>query len=156
MQQTRQRIQQLWQRLQTTAAFSYTATPGPGSRTGWQGWGQGQVTVERVSATELHFIEQGSFTLHNGPAVEMHNRFIWQQSRGGVTLSHGRRGEPVFLFELIPAGDALWRSAQDHVCIDDLYSGNLTENANGFELIWHIHGPKKNEQLVYRYSPDIS
>lgn len=156
MQQRTERIQRLWQRLQTTAGFSYISSPGPASQTGWQGSGQGRVTVERQGSDELHFAEVGEFTLASGQTVVMHNRFIWQKRPSGLALSHGRRGEPVFLFELVPLTEGVWRSVQDHVCIHDLYSGELTEKSGGFTLVWHIRGPKKDEQLFYHYFPDNS
>lgn len=151
MQQSRERIQQLWAKLQSVAAFSYSSEPGPRSRTGWRGQGQGQVRVEHVSADELHFVEQGEFSLQGGQTIDMHNRFIWRRTGAGIELSHGRRGEPVFLFRLIATAEGEWQSAQDHLCINDLYSGTLTENARGFALSWQISGPKKDEHLFYQY-----
>lgn len=166
MQQSHERIQQLWAKLQSVAVFSYTSQPGARSQTGWHGEGRGQVVVEIISADELHFVEQGTFQLQGGQAIEMHNRFIWQKRADAIALSHGRRGERVFLFELIPLAEGLWSSAQDHVCINDLYSGELSENGDsangngendrGFALNWHITGPKKDEHLFYRYSADNS
>ena len=171
MQQTHDRIQQLWTKLQSVAAFSYSSQPGARSQTGWHGEGHGQVVVEIISDDELHFIEQGRFQLQGGQSIDMHNRFIWQKRAGAIALSHGRRGERVFLFELIPVAEGLWRSAQDHVCINDLYSGELSENSDsangdsansdsakhsGFSLNWHITGPKKDEHLFYCYSADNS
>ena len=47
--------------------------------------------------------------------------------------------------------DGLWRSVEAHVCIDDLYSGELQESAEGFTLQWTITGPKKDEHLLYHY-----
>ena len=156
MQQTTERIQHLWERLATIGGFTYESRPGPRSLTGWQGEGRGRVQIDDSNADERHFIEQGEFQLQSGQIVEMQNRFISKKTPTGVALSHGRRGEPVFLFELIPTADGLWKSSQDHVCINDLYSGELRESANGFELTWHIDGPKKDEHLFYRYFPDNS
>ncbi len=154
MQQSEQRIQRLWALLHTIDAFSYTSRPGPDSLSGWQGEGQGQVTCERIGDDELHFIEQGQFSLQGGMTVDMQNRYIWQKTTSGIRLSHGRRGEPVFLFELLPAAANQWQSAQDHLCINDLYSGELVENSKGFTLQWRITGPKKDEHLFYQYSAD--
>lgn len=154
MQQSPDRIQQLWQRLATIGAFFYSSEPGPLSQTGWYGEGQGTVTLERHGDDELHFVEQGQFRQQNGPAVDMINRFIWRKTTSGIALSHGRRGEPVFLFELRWQADGLWNNAEEHLCINDVYSGELRESANGFELTWHIRGPKKDEHLFYRYFPD--
>ncbi|WP_430461447.1 DUF6314 family protein [Thalassolituus sp. LLYu03] len=156
MQQSQERIQQLWARLQTTAAFSYVSAPGPRSQTGWHGEGRGRVSVEIISDDELHFVEQGTFQLQGGQSIDMHNRFIWQKRAGAIALSHGRRGERVFLFELVPTTEKNWSSAQDHVCINDLYSGDLSENDTGFSLTWHITGPKKDEHLFYQYGADNS
>lgn len=154
MQQSDERIQPLWQQLATIGAFFYSSQPGPRSQTGWAGSGNGRVTLEWHGEDELHFIEQGEFCAAGGVPVAMFNRFIWQRAEQGIRLSHGRRGEPVFLFELQPQSDGLWRSVADHVCIDDLYSGQLRRLAQGFELIWWIKGPKKDECLTYWYQPD--
>jgi hypothetical protein len=105
MQQTPERIQHLWNRLATIGGFTYESRPGPRSLTGWQGEGRGQVQIDDGNADERHFIEQGEFQLQNDQIVEMHNRFIWRKTTSGIVLSHGRRGEPVFLFELIPTTD---------------------------------------------------
>ncbi|MAD45581.1 MAG: hypothetical protein CMI02_03015 [Oceanospirillaceae bacterium] len=150
MQQTSERIQQLWQRLQTVVEFSYSSEPGPASMSGWQGQGAGQVEVQVTGDDEIRFIEQGEFTLAGNTPLAMYNTYIWQQTPTGIRLSHGRRGEPVFLFELIPQSHG-WRSAEAHVCIDDLYAGELQETADGFDLCWTIRGPKKDEYLYYRY-----
>lgn len=155
MQQSAERIQQLWQTLATIDAFFYSAEPGPASRTGWAGEGQGRVQTEQHGEDELHFIETGEFRQQQGLPVAMHNRFIWQRRTQGIALSHGRRGEPVFLFELRWL-DGGWRSVADHVCINDLYSGELIEKGNGFALNWRILGPKKDEHLHYRYRTDNS
>ncbi|MAK90485.1 MAG: hypothetical protein CMI13_04510 [Oleibacter sp.] len=152
MQQTSDRIQQLWQRLQTVGGFSYRSSPGPASKTGWFGGGEGKVEVRVISDSELHYIETGTFTLDGQQPVDMYNTYIWSKSAQGIRLSHGRRGEPVFLFELTVAeADGLWRSVEAHVCIDDLYSGELQESAEGFTLQWTITGPKKDEHLLYHY-----
>ena len=154
MQQSDERIQPLWQQLATVGAFFYSAQPGPRSQTGWRGRGNGQVTLEWQGEDELHFIEQGEFCADGGVSVAMFNRFIWQRTEQGIRLSHGRRGERVFLFELQPQADGYWRSVADHLCINDLYSGQLRPLEQGFELIWRINGPKKDECLIYRYHPD--
>ena len=154
MQQSDTRIQPLWQQLATVGAFFYSAQPGPRSQTGWAGQGNGQVTLEWHAEDELHFIEQGEFCADGGVPVAMFNRFIWQRNEQGIRLSHGRRGERVFLFELQPQADGCWRSVADHLCINDLYSGQLRPLEQGFELIWRINGPKKDECLVYQYTPD--
>jgi len=155
MQQTSERIQQLWQQLQTIVGFLYSSQPGPGSKTGWQGEGCGQVEIQLKSEDELYFIERGSFSLTGREPIETFNTYIWQKTSQGIRLAHGRRGEPVFLFELVPHREhGLWRSAAAHVCVDDLYSGELREGPEGFDLQWTISGPKKDEHLFYHYSAD--
>lgn len=150
MPQTSDRIQQLWQALLTIDAFTYESRPGAQSCTDWHGYGEGQVTVEQHHDT-VHFVEQGWFQLARGARMDTVNRFIWQRSERGVHLSHGRRGEPVYLFELLPQEEGGWRSEQQHVCIDDHYWGNVRLSEVGFEFFWHIRGPKKEENLIYHY-----
>lgn len=150
MPQTSDRIQQLWQLLLTIDAFTYESRPGEQSKTDWHGHGEGRVIPEQQQDT-IHFVEQGWFQLAHGARVDTVNRFIWQRSAHGMHLSHGRRGEPVYLFELLPQADGTWRSEQQHVCIEDHYWGTLRMTEAGFEFVWYIRGPKKEENLIYHY-----
>lgn len=147
-------IQRLWRRLGTVTGFACTSKPGPASKTGWRGHGRGSVELIKKGDTELRFLERGTFEFGGSEAVEMYNTFIWQRRDDGLRLSHGRHAEPVFLFDLEPAGDGVWKSARAHVCADDLYFGILTETAAGIDLEWTITGPKKDEHLYYRYVSD--
>jgi len=151
LQQIGRRIQQLWLRLQTVAEFACTSIPGPASKTGWLGRGRGTVELIKRGDSELHFLERGTFQVEGSDPVEMYNTFIWHRRSTGLRLSHGRHGEPVFLFDLEAAGAGTWKSAEAHTCVDDLYFGALTETAMGFDLEWTITGPKKDEHLHYRY-----
>jgi hypothetical protein len=154
LQQSGGRIQRLWRRLGSVAAFTCASEPGPASKTDWHGHGWGSVELIERSDAELHFLEHGSFEFGGSEPVEMYNTFIWQRRDNGLRLSHGRHGEPVFLFDLEPAGAGVWKSARAYECADDLYLGILTETAAGLDLEWTITGPRKDEHLCYRYAAD--
>jgi hypothetical protein len=101
-----------------------------------------QQTPERIQHLWNRLATIGGFTYESRPGPR--SLTGWQgEGRGQVQIDDSN-------------ADGLWKSAQDHVCINDLYSGELRESANGFELTWHITGPKKDEHLFYRYFPDNS
>ncbi len=150
MQQSKQRIQQLWQSLKTVDSYHFDSFPGPDSKTAWQGSGSGTVSIHSDDQT-IRFIESGLFHTADGAELNSANVFVWERLAESISLSHHRREQPVFLFELVPTAEHRWSSARDHVCGDDVYSGELNEMPTGFELTWRIKGPKKDECLFYRY-----
>ena len=118
--------------------------------TAWQGNGAGTVLV-RADDNHIHFTESGQFNTVDGTHLNSANVFVWERLDDGISLSHHRHDQPVFLFILIPCSDNTWSSAKDHVCGDDIYSGELKELPDSFELTWRVLGPKKDERLFYRY-----
>ena len=130
--------------------FSFTATNGPGSATDWRGHGRGTVAVEQVDQALL-FRESALFTSSDGHKVELQNRYRWSRLPQSLQLAHLRRGEPVLLFELEPVTEHGFRSVQPHLCGADTYSAELLLHKTQLEMIWHIRGPRKNEQLHYHY-----
>jgi hypothetical protein len=150
MQQSKKRIQQLWQSLQAVDRYHFDSFPGPGSMTAWQGSGTGSVSIQ-VDDKTIRFNESGQFHTADGSPLNSTNVFIWEQLAESISLSHHRHDRPVHLFELIPTTEYCWSSAEDHLCGDDVYSGKLKEMPYGFELTWRVRGPRKDECLFYRY-----
>lgn len=70
-----------------------------------------------------------------------------------VELYHERRGQDdaVFLFPLIVVGEKRLMSLSPHLCVRDLYSGELIMKDNGFDLTWTVEGPRKQEHIHYCY-----
>lgn len=140
----------LWERLATVSEFSFNASNGPGSATDWRGHGRGRIEVER-GEWQLLFRECALFTSSDGHKIEMQNAYRWTLLPESLRLEHLRRGEPLLLFELQPVTEHGFRSVQPHLCGDDTYSAELLLGKSELELIWQIHGPRKNERLHYHY-----
>jgi hypothetical protein len=150
MSESQRALATLWARLARVTEFSFTASNGPGSATDWHGHGRGSVQVDSVE-DQLLFHETAHFTGTEGAALEMQNCYRWTLLADGVRLEHLRRSEPVLLFELQPVTAHGFRSAQPHLCGRDSYSAELLLHKTELELIWQIHGPRKNERLHYHY-----
>ncbi|UBO74104.1 DUF6314 family protein [Aeromonas rivuli] len=142
-------IQRLWQRLPQIGAFAFEGSNGAGSATDWTGRGEGRVQVTDHQGGWL-FDEQGRYQTPHGKLLTMTNRFWWQRTPAGISLSHLRYQSPVLLFELRPVAGR-WQTHEPHLCGQDHYSAELVEEAAGFRLSWQIQGPRKNERLDYRY-----
>ncbi|OBT06655.1 hypothetical protein A9264_08780 [Vibrio sp. UCD-FRSSP16_10] len=147
----------LWQQLQLINQYQYQSKPGEKSIMGWAGEGSGQVLIEKDHQQTLYFKEQGQFTLaQNGYTVETNNEFIWQRlSDNKIKLLHSRFGRENAIELFILSYDAeskQWISDSAHVCGDDLYSGIAIWSNNSIEFTWSISGPRKQENLHYRYT----
>ncbi len=131
--------------------FVFESRGGADSRSHWDGAGAGVVELSS-GADWLRYHERGNFTPNGGKAIAIHNRYLWERRADRLGLSHERRAEPVFLFELQAdpeIGD--WRTVQPHLCGRDTYRAHLGLCADGFTLEWRIQGSKKDEYLNYRY-----
>lgn len=146
-------IIETWRRLAGLTRLCFEATPGPGSCTGWRGHGEAHVeAVCESDGIRLH--EHGRFMpADHDRAVTFRNVYCWQWTGDRLSLAHERFGRerPVPLFELAPAGDDALMCCSAHHCGADRYRARLELVANGFDLVWHIAGPSKDEHLVYRY-----
>ncbi|SEA09868.1 DUF6314 family protein [Microbulbifer marinus] len=143
-------LTQLWCRLARVTAFSFTASNGPGSTTDWRGHARGTVELAD-NGQQLLFLESAHFTHSDGREMDMRNRYRWTLLPDSVRLEHLRRAEPVLLFELQPVTAHGFRQVAPHLCGADEYTAELLLHANEIELIWQIHGPRKNERLHYHY-----
>ena len=138
--------------------YEYESIPGSGSQMGWAGIGRGQVSASTQSTPSvLYFKEQGEFThAQSGQTLETQNEFVWEQiSATCIRLSHSRFGRDrrVELFDLLYHSEAdEWISKEAHVCGDDLYSGKAAWNNDTICFEWSISGPRKQENLYYKYT----
>lgn len=146
----------LWSTLQSISQYKYKSEPGVKSLMGWEGEGQGCVTL-RLEKDKLFFTETGQFILsQNNHKVKTNNEFIWQYlAKNRIRLLHSRfgRDKQIELFELVyHTGTDSWESEQAYLCGDDIYSGKVIKNTHGIEFFWSINGPRKQEKLHYCYS----
>lgn len=83
----------------------------------------------------------------------MRNVYRWDCGEERISLYHERRGpnSAVVLFDLVAEDDITLVNAAVHQCVDDAYSARLTLCEDGFELVWRIVGPRKDENIAYRY-----
>ncbi|WP_445619018.1 DUF6314 family protein [Kushneria sp. Sum13] len=138
--------------LKATRQLTFTASPGPQSSSDWSGQGIGEVLVSGDDAT-FRFHEQGHFTHANGRRMAFSNVYRFEVIEDRVELYHERRGqqEAVFLFPLIVVEDNRLISLSPHLCVRDLYSGELIMKDGGFDLTWTVEGPRKQEHIHYCY-----
>jgi len=144
--------ERLWDMLCRVGALSFAARSKLPN--GWNGTGVGTVEARQVKDGVLTFTESGVWHPEVGRETRFTNVFRWTVAGDVVRLEHLRFGEdhPVFLFDLVPAGEREWRSASPHLCSEDCYAAVLTVRDDGIGLRWTIDGPRKQETIEYVYS----
>ncbi|RJS94097.1 DUF6314 family protein [Salinisphaera sp. Q1T1-3] len=139
--------------MSAITSMSFEATPGPRSPTGWRGHGTARVCC-RTDGDVQRLIERGRF-LPSGAtrAFAFHNTYRWAFDETMLRLAHERFGAetPVELVELVADGPDSLIARAAHVCGADHYTARLVLVADGFDLIWSIDGPAKQEHLCYHY-----
>lgn len=122
---------------------------------GWNGRGNGEVTVTKESANVLLFQEKGSWNNKHRQEIDFSNTFRWTLDPSGnaISLEHLRFGSsrPVFLFQLAPIGRNALSSIDSHLCGGDVYFGQVLLDQRSLRLNWRVIGPKKNEEIDYFY-----
>ena len=83
--------------------------------------------------------------------MELKNRYRWTLLPDGVNLSHVRRQEPVDLVTLVPVSDVFLAPREPHLCGKDCYLLDVELKSSGFDALWRIRGPKKDERIRYCY-----
>ena len=142
--------QKLWdglRRVRTIRYVSQSNTPG------WDGKGNGSVTVESPEESVLIFSESGVYQPTIGRQTRFNNVFRWTLTETLIHLEHLRFGpdRPVFLFNLEPGIDEQWVSVKPHLCKQDCYSAELRLLESGVRICWMVTGPKKNDRAEYTY-----
>gem|GEM_PF-3152318 len=139
------------------AYSSNPAADGPSQSHPNAGRGRGRVLARRESEYVITFDETGRFELESGPALQFRNALRWTVEPDRIVLAHCRygAGQPTRLVEIRPPEDrrtdADLVSPEPHRCGHDLYHAELRLAPGGFDLLWRIRGPLKNECLVHRY-----
>lgn len=123
---------------------------------GWNCTGVGTVVVSKTTSKTIIYSETGTLKSESGQKSNFSNIFRWTLNDLGnsIRLEHLRFGpdNPIFLFDLAPIRDQIWKSAVPHQCINDSYSAVLKWIGRQFEMRWTIKGPNKDEDLQYWYS----
>ena len=120
--------------------------------------GQATVEVEHTQPTSVIWRENGHWNQRFN-FLNFTNVYRWSiLENGQLGLEHLRFGDqnPVRLVELIKTtGDynsGIWRSVSPHKCGKDSYDLEFVINVDDLTLIWHIHGPGKNQTSLVCYS----
>jgi hypothetical protein len=146
------RLEQVWERCCRVRALAFVARSA--NPTGWNGRGSGTVVVEQAGGGAITFTESGTWTVQDGREIRFHNVFRWSKVEDRLRLEHLRFGvdQPVYLFDLAPAGDRVWRSVSPHLCREDCYTADMRILDHCIILRWSVTGPRKQEVIEYTYS----
>ncbi len=151
-----EKIERLWTGLKQIRNLEFVAHSR--SNTGWTGKGMGSVRVESPTPESIVFQESGRWYSDRSDGLEFRNVYRWLRFAETVRLEHLRFGEQhaVYLFDLAPDTDTVWSSVAPHLCRSDEYTAHLELQDSGISLHWHIVGPEKNEEILYRYRTEAS
>ncbi len=145
-------VVETWARLGAIRSLRFESV----SRTGigWSGQGSGQVEVSSPAEAVLVFHESGSWTQNGGRELRFSNVYRWSLGENSIALEHLRFGidKPVWLFQLAPDKNGLWREDVPHPCRDDCYSATMRIVGDEILLEWQVRGPKRNETISYIYT----
>jgi hypothetical protein len=145
-----------WNELSEVTQLTFVAKTQSDEEKGWNGKGDGPVTVIREDANTLIFHEKGIWKGKLSTELNFTNIFRWTRNLDSnlISLEHLRRGpgHPVFLFHLAPTNKLTLSSVDAHLCGRDTYFGQMHINDHHLRLSWKIIGPKKNEEIDYYYS----
>jgi hypothetical protein len=148
-------VREAWDRLCTIRELDFEARSRSATSTGWTGSGRGTVQVEQVDGVTMLFHETGQWVPEKGRELPFHNVFRWTAVPDGrlIRLEHLRFGpeHPVFLFDLVPVSERVWKSAEPHLCRNDVYSALMEYDQAAVHLSWTISGPMKDERISYWY-----
>ena len=125
-----QNVNKIWQRLEKVTTFTITSS----NRSGY-----GHVAVGR-RGDGVVFCEEGEWDVSG----ERFTNVYCFRRKGGITVSHLRRGEEVFLVELGKEGF--------HQCGDDRYYGTIDLEGESVVIRWRITGPKKDDFVIIVYN----
>jgi len=121
------------------------------------GCGRGRVRARRVREDVIRFEESGRFELGHGPTLNFLNALRWTLEPDRIVLAHCRQDAEVgtrlveFRPPPRPCSDADLTSAAPHPCGQDRYAAVLKLADGGFDLVWQVTGPRKQQRLIHRY-----
>lgn len=149
-------LERVWQTLGTISHVRFSAESGLASRTRWCGQGEGLVRVS-TQVCGVRFVESGYFLGRNSVnRAAFRASWLWELTDECLRLSHERYGgdSPTFLCNLIAYDMTHLTNECAHLCGADSYRCSLALTDRGLDVAWSISGPRKDENLVYRYLTD--
>jgi hypothetical protein len=152
-QNARKEIAGFWERLAKTQTLLFSAKSKQGEQKTLQN-GKAEVIVS-AGPSSVIFQEKGVWLVDELPGSAFSNSFRWtlNLSQSLISLEHLRYGptRPVFLFHLAPTRPGVLESVDSHLCAEDTYLGNIIWTPKAIQFHWRIIGPRKNDELIYRY-----
>jgi hypothetical protein len=144
-------IQAVWALLREIEALQFKSESRSG--TGWSGVGKGSVKVSQITPDVLIFEEAGRWRQNGGQEIRFTNVYRWTHAADRLRLEHLRFGResPVFLFEMAPDAEGIWRDIEPHHCRHDCYSAALRTSGGQVLLGWAVNGPTRDESIDYVY-----
>ncbi|MBS3822409.1 MAG: hypothetical protein KGY53_00780 [Wenzhouxiangellaceae bacterium] len=128
------------------------------SASGWAGRGRGRVRVTHAADDAIDFEENGRFEAEDGrAALAFRNLLRWTVEPDRIVLAHRRHGPAAGtrLVELRPQrigpAEAGLVGIEPHRCGADRYQATLKLAGDGFDMVWRVTGPRKDERLIHRY-----
>ena len=144
-------VERVWARLLDVRSLQFASL----SQTdiGWEGVGTGKVEVSVPTADILIFKESGSWQQTGGRELRFSNVFRWTKTEDRFRLEHLRFGaeKPVFLFEMSPDANEVWREIDPHPCSVNCYRTTLSLEPDKMLMSWAVNGPTRNELIHYIY-----
>jgi len=144
-------LARLWARLRAARMLRFEARGA--AACGWNGAGAGRVAVAEPLPGVLIYEESGRWRPAGGQEIAFRNALRWSSANGRLRLEHLRAGpeRPLFLIELGPAADGVWRARRPHHCGADRYDAALALEDDCVLLAWTVDGPRKRAWLEHRY-----
>lgn len=142
---------EIWERLRKLTTVGWTAESQTG--TGWSGSGSGTVRVSQPTPDVLILEESGTWQPNGGKQLRFINVFRWTLLQDRLRLEHLRLGpnHPVYLFDMAPDTDGIWREVEGHICNKDCYHATLQLGVELLQVGWRVHGPNRDDTIIYIY-----
>jgi len=144
-----------WERLCSVQGLQFTAKS-RNRKSGLNGTGTGTVTVTTIDNSTIIFTEHGKWTTDSGLELVFDNTYRWTliEDAGTVRLEHLRFGpnRPVFLLDLVPTNNVIYKSVSPHCCGTDSYTAIMEFKNDLIYVRWHIEGPGKDADICYIYT----
>ena len=113
----------------------------------------GKAVFESISNTAFLLREEGELILLSGATVPASRNWFWHLSKNAVLeITYDEAKLQDYHLINLSHDDACWTGTAQHLCGDDIYSGEYQFFENSFEIIQMIKGPNKNYRVRSTYS----
>lgn len=143
---------EIWERLRSVTTVRWTAESQMGM--GWSGTGSGTVCVSEPAPDVLVLEESGTWQPNGGKHLRFTNVFRWTLLQDRLRLEHLRFGpnHSVYLFDMTPDAEGVWREVEGHICNKDCYHATLQFGVEQIQVGWRILGQNRDDVISYVYT----